>query len=275
MSCLGYAGRAACLLLLGTWWTYRVLCRYFLGQEKDEAWLRGGKVGTIPQYSFLQLCATVVGSPGGDAEGHSADAASAKCDAKFLLFLDEKFVIRIIDELISGWAESSIHSGVDHAHHGMTYFFFMLSGLADLNPTFLPDLDYVTLILATVMHAFSIFYDLHGRNSLDSEVHMMLFYSSCGLPVSTALEMCYKNNVFARACRSYFTLLQGTWYYQVWRLTSHPGEEWEIYSPSQQLVSLLFTWHVAGVFFLVMVCVACVRRSRIPEPFLPSKILPR
>ncbi|XP_027212279.2 transmembrane protein 45B [Penaeus vannamei] len=257
MSCLGYAGRAACLLLLGTWWTYRVLCRYFLGQEKDEDGFEGEKCRHKYRSTASFSCAR-----------RSWDHLEAMLKVLVPLFA-------LTDELISGWAESSIHSGVDHAHHGMTYFFFMLSGLADLNPTFLPDLDYVTLILATVMHAFSIFYDLHGRNSLDSEVHMMLFYVVVACAVSTALEMCYKNNVLPALCRSYFTLLQGTWYYQVWRLTSHPGEEWEIYSPSQQLVSLLFTWHVAGVFFLVMVCVACVRRSSIPEPFLPSKILPR
>ncbi|XP_047485496.1 transmembrane protein 45B-like [Penaeus chinensis] len=250
MTCLGYAGRATCLLLLGSWWTYRVLRRYFLGQAKDAEDFEGKAC----QHNYRSTA-----SFGGSRR--SWDHVEALLKVLVPLFA-------MTDEFISGWAEASIHSGVEHAHHGMTYFFFLLSGLADLNPTFLPDLDYVTLILATVMHAFSIFYDLHGRNSLDSEVHMILLYVVLACAVSTALEMSYKNNVLPALCRSYFTVLQGTWYYQVWRLTSHPGEEWEIYSPSQQLVSLLFTWHVAVVLLLLIVCAAFVRRMSDPEPFL-------
>ncbi|XP_042868916.1 transmembrane protein 45B-like [Penaeus japonicus] len=252
MACLGYAGRAACFLLLGSWWTYRVLRRYFVCLAKDVDGLEGGKDQRRYHSSASFSCSR-----------RSWDHLEALLKVFVPLFA-------MTDEFMAGWTEASIHSGVEHAQHAMIFFFFMLSGLADLDATLLPDLDYVTLTLATVMHAFSIFHDLHGRNSLDSEVHMFLFYVVLACAVSTALEMCFKNNVLPALCRCYFTLLQGTWYYQIRHLTSHPGEEWEVYSPSQQLVALLFTWHVAGVFFLLIVCAAFVRRTSTPEPSIFS-----
>lgn len=57
---------------------------------------------------------------------------------------------------------------------------------------------------------------------------MFLFYAICACAISTILEMIYPSNVLPALCRTFFTFLQGTWFYQVGFILYPPiGEKWD------------------------------------------------
>lgn len=60
------------------------------------------------------------------------------------------------------------------------------------------------------------------------QVHMFLFYVTMACVVSTLMEMFQPTNVMPALCRIYFTLLQGTWFFQVGYILYPPsGLKWD------------------------------------------------
>ena len=78
-----------------------------------------------------------------------------------------------------------------------------------------PKLDYIFAILAFAMEAFLFWEHLHGRSRMDTQLHTYLVYAIILCMGSAILEMIFTYDVRPAICRSVFTLLQGTWFYQV------------------------------------------------------------
>ncbi|CAL4219691.1 unnamed protein product, partial [Meganyctiphanes norvegica] len=217
--------------IFSVWWTWKIFHKFFLCQRAQDKKGRSRYLNTasfpsncctkrVPLESILKIVAVILGMAG--------ELATA--------FVDGKFVYLV------------------NAQHMTMFFFFGLSGVMDLlnhyQFPFPPDLDYVSAVLAFTMEGLLFFYHLHGRAGVDVQVHMLLFYVICACAVSTALEMKYKKNVLPALARTYFTMLQGTWFLQVGFILYPPvGDKWDEESHRNMMfVTLYFAWHNAAIF---------------------------
>ena len=129
-------------------------------------------------------------------------------------------LLALIVAIIGEYITMKSHRG--NLQHIMMYAFFAFHPIFELlyhhKVEIIPKkLDYLSAILAFGMEAFLFHEHLHGRPHMDIQLHTYLILAVilCGL--SAAFEMYYINDVRPALARACFTMLQGTWFYQVFR----------------------------------------------------------
>ncbi|XP_071540843.1 transmembrane protein 45B-like [Panulirus ornatus] len=190
-SFLGHLVPGTFFIVFGAWFTYRVFLRYF-------------------------TCQRAVGTLGETCRSRYRNTSSFRCPCWPTLPLEGLLkivaaVVGMTGEFVTAFDDGRF-THIGNAQHMTMFFFFGLNGAVDVlthyRAPLLPDLDFVSAILAFSMEALLFFYHLHGRSHMDVQVHMLLFYVVVACAVSTTLEMCHKNHVLPAVCRAYFTLLQ-------------------------------------------------------------------
>ena len=58
-------------------------------------------------------------------------------------------------------------------------------------------------------------FHLLNQKELDTLIHTLLLYAIGACVISMLLELRYRESALASFARAYFTLLQGTWFWQV------------------------------------------------------------
>ncbi|XP_076059222.1 transmembrane protein 45B-like [Oratosquilla oratoria] len=238
-SFLGHVVPGLFFTLFSLWSTCQVFKRYFVCQ-KAAATTGDGKgrskyrntathtstcVPNVPAEGLLKVVATVIGMTG---------------------------------EFVTAF-ENGKFAHINNAQHMTMFFFFGLNGVCDILMHYRipvpPNLDYISAVMAFAVEGLLFYYHLHGRSTMDVQVHMFLFYVVVACALSTTLEMLYRKNVLPALCRSYFTLLQGTWFFQVGFILYPPvGEEWDQKDHKQLMITtLIFTWHMAAIFVFTAV----------------------
>jgi hypothetical protein len=160
--------------------------------------------------------------------------------------------IGIAGEFVTGF-KNGHWAYMGNAQHITMFFFFGLNGVVDLLQykkwDLPPKLDYISAALAFAVEGFLFYFHLHGRSHMDVQVHMFLFYTVVGCVLSTLLEMVHPHNVILALCRTFFTLLQGTWFFQIGFILYPPiGDQWDEEDHEQMMViTLIFTWHLAAL----------------------------
>lgn len=76
-------------------------------------------------------------------------------------------------------------------------------------------LYFSTEICLFVLAGFLFLYHLHGRSMLDVHVHQLLLYATFGDAFVAFLEVFHRGNILLELLRCTFTLLQGSWFWQV------------------------------------------------------------
>ena len=153
--------------------------------------------------------------------------------------------------------------------HVTMYLFFFISGLCDVFcyfrlPCAVPGLDYAASVFAFLVEFILFKFHLHGRTSLDVLVHTFLLYAVAGCIIATLIELKHPNSELAGYTRSFFVLLQGTWFIQVGLILYPPFpflRHWDGENHEQMmLATMMFAWHMAGVVILMMAIVAISRQ---------------
>ncbi|KAG8225795.1 hypothetical protein J437_LFUL005602 [Ladona fulva] len=236
-SFLGHLVPGLFFTLFPLWWIYSIFRRYFITkkfhQNGEKGYLNTVSFpcrmcdGRIPVEGLIKLVSVIIGVIG--------EAATAFENGKFA------------------------HLG--NVQHITMYSFFGFSGILDILyhwqcRALPPDLDYVAAFLAFAAEGFIFFNHLHRRTPMDIQIHMMLFVAIVACALAVLLELKYRRNVLAALARSYFTLLQGTWFFQVGFILYPPFpflEKWEETNHKQMMVTtLLFTWHAAAHVVVVL-----------------------
>lgn len=170
-------------------------------------------------------------------------------------------VMKILFTVFGMYIElSSGHVGTNNRQHGTMYFFFLLSGIADilghyriLRPP--PGMKYATLILAFVAEGILFKFHLHGRSELDVVLHVLLVYLIGATVLSLTLEMRFPCTPLAALTRAYCTFLHGTWFWQIGFILYNPmpgAVPWNHNDPDEiESVKEIFVWHLAGVLILM------------------------
>ena len=193
--------------------------------------------------------------------------------------------------------------GMNNMQHGTMYFFFGLVcviSLVSARFRILPnseDILYISLALAYITEATLFKFHLFGRQDVDILLHTLLLYTMYGAIVSTLLEMVYRHNMLLAQSRAFFTILQGTWFWQAGFYLYNPfrGDAWggpfdshdateAMPMPKHKLMMFItcsFAWHMGAIFILVLVIGAVIgwrykRRGDIdPTCLSPNRYLSR
>ncbi|KAL3882263.1 hypothetical protein ACJMK2_028625 [Sinanodonta woodiana] len=177
-------------------------------------------------------------------------------------------------EIYTGFSEGRFVN-IGNGQHATMFFYFGLTGIIDILTYYRaplpPDTDYVMMSMALIVEGLLFKFHLHGRADMDVLLHTLLIYTIGANIVSIFVEMKYRHNVLAPLSRSYFLLLQGTWFYQIAFILYNPIEgamPWDLGDHEQMMiVTMYFTWH-AGLDILIILAiggaVACVHRRLSP-----------
>ncbi|XP_006816470.1 transmembrane protein 45B-like [Saccoglossus kowalevskii] len=156
--------------------------------------------------------------------------------------------------------------GQNDWHHVTMYIFFALSGVVDiLSETCVktvPGRNKLYLSLAFAVEGFLFYLHGHGRHPLDVMLHFLLVLAIFGAAVSTFIEMWFPGETFLSFFRVAFTLLQGTWFYQISFVLFDPrpgAEPWdEDNMLNSTFITMIFTWHVALIIVFINVVYAAM-----------------
>ncbi|CAF1036808.1 unnamed protein product [Brachionus calyciflorus] len=152
------------------------------------------------------------------------------------------------EELIKVW---SFERG--NIQHITMYSAFVLGSIIEILIHYGVDLpkriEYAMGILAFSIEAFLFAFHLHGKEVVDIYVHMFLVYAIFGCIIFTSLECYNPRNVLFVYGRVLFTLLQGTWFFQVGFMlyppTDNPAYHWDLSSHGNiMIVTACFCWHI-------------------------------
>ncbi|ELU10750.1 hypothetical protein CAPTEDRAFT_219407 [Capitella teleta] len=268
-SFVGHALPGTFFILFGVWWTVRIFIRYFesltrRGEPYSSSVTYPPRLKRFPNVNLEALMVTIGAGLG------------------------------IFVEIVAACFMRGKPLGVTNEQHATMYFFFGLAGFVCLTIPFyrgaLPaldgDLQFITLLLAFAAESLLFKFHLIGRDGIDILVHTLLLYACYACVLSTGLEMAYRTNMLASLARAFFTIVQGTWFWQTAFLLYSPfnGEAWgsktgghdhgggggkeggmhgggggeHIDHQRYMTITLIFAWHVAVVFLLTLVTGALI-----------------
>ena len=159
------------------------------------------------------------------------------------------FVIEII------WHPEGLKIG--SYQHGTMYFFFGLNGVIDvlqhhqMTPKYF---TYISAVLALTVEGLLFTFHTLGKTELDAGIHTLIAYAIFLGVVATLVELQLPHSLLAGLARSYFMLLQGTWFWQVGYILYASSELWiQDNHDHIMLAKLTFTWHMGAIFVLQLI----------------------
>ena len=175
-------------------------------------------------------------------------------------------------EIVTGYSNEHFVS-LGNSQHATMFFFFGISGVVDIlvfyRAPLPPDIDYVSAVLALVVEWLLFRFHLHGRTELDVMLHTLLIYTIVANAIAVAMEMRYRHSLLGPLGRSYFLLIQGTWFWQMGFILYNPipgATPWKQDDPDELMIAtLFFAWHCAVCFIFILlmgVAIACCYRRR-------------
>ncbi len=182
-------------------------------------------------------------------------------------------------EASTGWGVHDEITYMEDIQHMAVYSFFCLAGVLDCityrRHSCLPRrLDYVVTVLAFLAQATIFMSHITGREELDVLLHTLLVVTGLSCALFVGLEAVHGSSLIVAYLKAYSVVLQGTWLLQTGFVLYPPGPRqhhsaaWNEDRDQQwyNFVPLLFTWHMAGNFVLVLavygLCyVLCDRRG--------------
>lgn len=249
-SFLGHALPGSFFIFFAFWWMVNIYWRYFNARRRNGQFTSSaifscpcccGKLKHWPTEAYLKLVAVIIGC--------TVEICAA-------LFGDD-----------NGYE--------NNAQHATMFFMFGISAVVDIllhyKAPIPPDSDYVAMAIAVASEGLLFKFHLHGRKDLDVLAHTLLVYALIANTASFLIEMKYRHNIMAAFTRPYFTLLQGTWFWQAGWILYPPfpwSFQWDQEDHGQMMVATtIFIWHLAVNFLILLALggiVACVQRRYFP-----------
>lgn len=168
-------------------------------------------------------------------------------------------------EIITGM-DNGVFTLMGNGQHATMFFAFGLSGVLEVLTYFKaplpPDTDYISNILAFMIELVLFHFHLHGRTALDVLLHVLLIYIISANLISFFIEMKFRHNVLAPLARTYFIMLQGTWFWQVGFILYSPLPTPSVWKDDDHdemmLATMYFAWHSIACFIVMLLIGAVV-----------------
>ncbi len=113
------------------------------------------------------------------------------------------------------------------------------------------NLDYCSIVLAFTMESFLFSMHIQDRDLIDTKVHILLIYSIVITIISLVCEMVSPHNPIPAIVKSWFLLVQGTWFLQICPIL-YADKPWEGNHHNMLLIPIIFTWHIAGNLAMII-----------------------
>ncbi|XP_074662502.1 transmembrane protein 45B-like [Tubulanus polymorphus] len=175
--------------------------------------------------------------------------------------------IGLIIEIVVGYADGTV--SVAQGQHSTMYCAFIVAGILDLlihhKVRFIPkNADYMASFLAFTIEVILFKFHLHGRSSLDVQLHTLLVYVAVLSAISLLAEMRYPNSVLTGLARSFSVGLQGTWLIQIGYILYYPSPDasgWDGENHEQMMITtIIFGWHMLIILIAIITIGAIVSR---------------
>lgn len=159
-------------------------------------------------------------------------------------------------EIIRTWSFE-----LGNAQHITMYSAFILGSIIEIMLHYGVDLpkriDYAMGIIAFSIEGFLFAFHLHGKELIDVYIHTLLVYAVFGCVFFCCLEAYNPRQVMFTYGRILFTLLQGTWFYQVGFMlyppTDNPAWQWNLSDHRNiMIVTICYCWHVLFIIIGLM-----------------------
>ena len=229
----GHALPGSFFIVFALWWTWKAFKRYYRCQAKGQKYW---STITFPVDCSLKGC-----------------LSNLEWEGIFKLFFTS---VGFAGEIITGFKDGHF-SHFGNGQHATMYFFFGLSGAIDIlvhHGASLPkNIEYAIGILCFVVEDVLFMFHLHGRNPLDVLIHTLLVYTLHGCVLISTCELIFRNSLMVTLTRCFLVLQQGTWFWQAGIILYKPLTPWkEDDHKEMMLVTMIFTWHVAINFIIIM-----------------------
>lgn len=243
----GHALPGTFFIMFAVWWTIQMCHKNLTCRRKKIPFT------STPTYPCACLCGRIKSWP---------------IEPLVKLFFTS---IGISLEIYTG-VHDEVFNTPENAQHSTMFFFFLLTGVADLLLYFrlpvLKDLDYICMIMAVAIEGILFNFHLRGRDPLDTLIHTLLVYTIVVNLLVVVAEMKWRNNFHIAIARTYFIFLQGTWFWQIGFILYNPlpgAKEWDPENHHSHLIATMyFTWHCGAVFITMLIiggCVACFHKK--------------
>jgi hypothetical protein len=244
----GHALPGGFFIVFALWWTFKTFQRYFYCQRVNKPF----------HGSLTYKCSCLCGC-----------LKDWELEGFIKIFCA---VVGFIGEVVTAH-ENGIFVHMGNGQHATMFFVFGFSGVLDIlihhNFPLPKGIGYVWMIITFSVEAVLFKFHLHGRTLLDVQVHILLLYTVYANVLCAIGEFKFQKSVFGPLSRAYFVFLQGTWFWQVGFILYNPvpgSIPWDEESHEQHMiVTMMFTWHMAVVFIIMMLIgalVACLNRCR-------------
>ncbi|PAA80403.1 hypothetical protein BOX15_Mlig021210g2 [Macrostomum lignano] len=227
------------------WWTFAMLNRYYRAKYRKG-----------PAYQSTATYSCICCRPGCCSSFQWEGILKVSC-----------CTVGLIGEIVTGidhQTGSFVHIG--NGQHATMFSVFGFSGIIDLLMHCKAPLpkytDYVFSALCFAVEGVLFMFHLHGRTKVDIVVHTLLVYVVWACVLSLMLEMKFQNSIVASLSRCFFVGLQGTWFIQVGAMLYPPlpglkqFEQGDMHA-NVMIATIIFGWHMFGVFFLQL-CLALI-----------------
>lgn len=166
--------------------------------------------------------------------------------------------IGVAAEIATAFVDGRFTGAGTTTQHTSMYIFYGLSGVTDLLTTAGAPMPRGTrhsiLLMAVCVEGLVFHFHLHGRTDIDVMVHTLLIYAIAAEAACIAVEMALRHSVLAALGKSYFGVVQGTWFFQIGFILYNPmpnARQWEENHQNLMLVTTIYTWHMIGVLAYV------------------------
>ena len=235
---IGHAIPGTFIILFALWWMSNMYWRYFNARRRNTKFISTatfschcccGRVKEWPMEAYVKILFTLI-----------------VCCVEFYV------AVFMFD--INGYE--------NNAQHATSSLMFCLTGVVDIlhhyQAPIPPNMDYISMALATASEGILFKFHTHGRKDLDILLHTLLVYALVANTAAVLIEMKHRHSITAALSRPYFTLLQGTWFWQTGWILYPPfpwSFQWDQEDHGQMMVAtIIFIWHLA-IDFLIMLCI--------------------
>ncbi|CAF0895839.1 unnamed protein product [Didymodactylos carnosus] len=242
----GHALPGSIFIFLGLWWMHSAWLRYFICRYRQKPY--------YVSISFPFHC----------------------CSAGLKLPLESFIVLfgtslGIVVELGTGLEKTVDQDGIssysfaaNNLQHFTMYFMFFLVGIVELLQHYhiaLPShIGVVVGILAFSAEGLLFYFHVHARDPVDIQLHILLVLSIGAIIISSICELAQPQpkQVYPTLMRAYFTVLQGSWFYQIAFILYSPFHAHYDFAndPVQHrtlmLISYYFVWHMSIILLILL-----------------------
>ena len=242
-SFLGHALPGAFFIVFASWWCVQIYRRFYQSLQTSR-----GSDAFISSVTW----------PVRTRKGWLLDMEAYACVVAAIVGITCVLVLTPIN---------TNHLSVGNQQHATMYLFFGLTALcAIVAPrvkviTDPQSLTYICLFMAYTAEGLLFKFHLFGRSPIDQQLHTLQVYTIFATSVVTLVECKYRHNVLLPLVRSFLTMLQGTWLFQVAFVLYPPSSMHNsaVFVGGHQtmhrqvmFVTCAYTWHAAVIFVAML-----------------------